>query len=308
MGAPTFQRGRPGGSGPQAATVAAPQPQRQASKPAKGGARRALFLNFNEKPVSIIRVMDDAKRQQAEFATDRARRARRLWLLLPAGLFFVLIDWLLGYSTCTFSLAGLGLWAMALLAFILLRRDRPTGQEFGPKFDAARTVFETIKDDVAPKRTLMGWLDLTGAKQPGKVVRESKSMSGTPIAFYRDEWLRMKASLYDGSILRVSAFERAKEKLGRWKRGSSGKMKWKPGRTVWTRHELRVAITPNQELPIQSGQVGKFNVQADPLADGRVVLQASTDAAVDAWDILLVLRFAYDHLQARTSPVATEGA
>jgi hypothetical protein len=47
----------------------------------------------------------------------------------------------------------------------LLKRSQPSGKQFGPKFDLVRTVFETIKDDIAPKRTLMGWLDLTGARE-----------------------------------------------------------------------------------------------------------------------------------------------
>ena len=85
-----------------------------------------------------------------------------------------------------------------------------------------------------------------------------------PIAFYRDEWLRMKMSLYDGNVLRMTAIERAKARLGRWKTGRiSGKRKWKPGGTVWARRELRVALTVNRDvyetLPIQpASQVGKL--------------------------------------------------
>jgi hypothetical protein len=292
----------------QPATVSAPAPRPQAGQPPAGAAKQALFFNFNEKPVNIVRVMDDARRKQMEFARTRRWRMWILALLLPAGLPFICADVSLGYNICTFSLVALVLWGAALVGFILLRRNRPTGQEFGPQFDVARTVFETLKDDVSPKRTLIGWLDLTGMQQPGKIVQQRTSSSGMPIAFYRDEWLRMKLPLYDGNVMRVSAIERMKARLGQWKTGHiSGKRKWKPGGTVWARRELRVAVTVNRDvyevLPFQeASQVGKFLVDAKQSDDGRIVLTALADGAVGSWDMLQVLRFAYDHLKPRGTP------
>jgi len=200
------------------------------------------------------------------------------------------------------------LWGAALVGFILLRRNRPTGKEFGPQFDVARTIFETLKDDVSPKRTLIGWLDLTGMQQESKIVQQRTSSSGMPIAFYRDEWLRMKLPLYDGNVMRVSAIERMKARLGRWKTSRiSGRQKWKPGGTVWARRELRVAVTVNRDvyvvLPFQeASRVGKFLVDAKQSDDGRMVLTALADQAVGSWDMLQVLRFAYDHLKPRGTP------
>jgi hypothetical protein len=189
----------------------------------------------------------------------------------------------------------------ALVGVIVLKRSQPSGQEFGPRFDAARAIFQTIKDDLAPKRTLMGWLDLTGA-QPGKVIRQNTSSSGMPINYYRDEWLKMKMMLYDGNVMRVSALERIKARMGRWKRNRRGKSKWKAGGNV-SRNELRVAITVNQEaydvLPLRANQSGKFLIEARESGDGRIVLDALTDAAIGAQDILQLLRFAYDHLKPR---------
>ena len=297
---------------PQAATVSAPAP-RQAAQPSAGAAQRGLFLNFNERPVNIMRVMDDAKRQQAEYATRYTQRKRRVALLLPAGLLFIGADVALGYNICTFSLVALVLWVAALVGFIVLRRNRPTGQEFGPGFDNARAIFETLKDDLSPKRTLIGWLDLTGTQQPGKIARQQTSTSGMPIAFYRDEWLRMKMPLYDGNVMRVSAIERAKARLGQWKTGRiSGKRKWKAGGTVWARRELRVAVTVNRDvyetLPIQpASQVGKYVVDASQSDEGRIVLTATADQSVGSGDILQVLRFVYDHLKPRQTPTAAGG-
>jgi hypothetical protein len=272
-----------------------------------------LFFNFNERPVNIVRVMDDAKRQQAEYAKTRSRRMRLVALLVPAGLLFICADVALGYNICTFSLVALVLWAAALIGFIVLRRNRPSDKEFGPVFDSARAIFETLKDDLSPKRTLIGWLDLTGTQQPGKIAQQHTSSTGMPIAYYRDEWLRMKLPLYDGNVMRVSAIERAKARLGKWKTGRvSGRRKWKEGGTVWARRELRVAVTVNRDayetLPIQpASQVGKYVVAASQSDDGRIVLTATADQSVSSGDILQVLRFVYDHLKPRQTPAATGG-
>ena len=296
---------------PQAATVAAPAPRPQAHRPAAGAAQRGLFFNFNERPANIVRVMDDAKRQQAEYAKARQQRMWLVALLVPAGLPFICADVALGYNICTFSLVSMVLWGAAVAGFILLRRSPPSGKEFGPAFDSARTIFETLKDDLSPKRTLIGWLDLTGTQQPSKIARQHVNAFGMPVAFYRDEWLRMKMPLYDGNVMRVTAIERAKAKLGRWKTGRiSGKRKWKPGGTVWARRELRVAVTVNRDiyetLPIQpASQAGKYVVAASQSDDGRIVLTATADQSVSSGDILQVLRFVYDHLKPRQTPAAT---
>jgi hypothetical protein len=302
------QQARP--APPQAATVSAPAPDPQAAQPSTHAVQRGLFFNFNERPVNIVRVMDDARRQQAEYARARIQRTRLIALLVPAGLPFILVDVALGYNICTFSLVALVLWGAALVGFIVLRRGWPTGQEFGPAFESARAIFETLKDDLSPKSTLIGWLDLTGTQQAGKIARQHTNTSGMPIAFYRDEWLRMKMPLYDGNVLRVSATERVKARLGKWKTGRvSGRRKWKPGGTVWARRELRVAVTVNRDVydmaPVeQTSQVGKYLVDASQSDDGRIVLTAIADQSVSSSDILQVLRFAYDHLKPRQSPAA----
>jgi hypothetical protein len=133
-----------------------------------------------------------------------------------------------------------------------------------------------------------------------------------PVAFYRDEWLRLKMPLYDGNVLRLSVVERVKAKLGQWKRGRvSGKRKWKPGGTVWDRNELRVAVAVNPEayevLPIQRGQVGRFTVEAAQTAAGRVAFKADTGGAIETEDILGVLRFAYEHLKPRGTAMTAGG-
>ncbi|MBN1890514.1 MAG: hypothetical protein JW850_21150 [Thermoflexales bacterium] len=298
---------RPEYATPSSATVSAPAP-RLPSQPQTGKARRALLLNFNEKPANIVRVMDETRQKQSEFAKERTRRLWIIALLLPLGLPFVCADVAMGYNMCTFSLVGLALWVAALVGFITLMRNRPSGKEFGPQYDIARTIFETLRDDIAPKRTLIGWLDLSGTQQTGKVVRQQTSSSGMPVAFYRDEWLRMKMPLYDGNVMRLAVVERVKARLGKWKVGRiSHKRKWKAGSTVWGRRELKLALTINPEayelLPIQNEQVGKFALDATQTGSGRIVLSGATNEAIGAGDILQVLRFAYEHLKPRGEAV-----
>jgi hypothetical protein len=288
---------------PSSTTVSAPAP-RPAPQPQAGKAKRALFLNFNEKPANIVRVMDETKQKHVEFNKERAWRMRVIALLLPLGLPFVCADWVMGYNFYTFSLVALVLWVAALVGFIALMYNRPSGKEFGPQYEIARTVFETLRDDIAPKRTLIGWLDLSGTRQDSKVVRKQTSSSGMPVAFYRDEWLRMKMPLYDGNVMRVMVVERVKAKLGMWKTGRiSHKRKWKAGRTVWARREIKMALTINPEayelLPIQNQQAGKFTLDATQTDSGRIVLSGATNEAIGAGDILQVMRFAYEHLKPR---------
>lgn len=351
---------------PQSPRVSAPTSGLQVGKASSDAASRGLFFNFNEKPVNIVHVMDQAKRQQMDYIRMRGERIWIVPLLLIGGLIFVVLDAIIGYNFLTFSLVGYVLWGAALVAFIRFMRDRslefktdlekrpsrpgggclivffvvffgiwavviggvvitavatispvlvftglvlvatlvsvilllrsqPTGKQFGPKFDMARTIFETIKDDLAPKRTLIGWLDLTGPL-PGKIIRKRTSPTGMPVHYYRDEWLKMKMVLYDGNVMRVTALERIKARMGRWKR----KGRWKPGSSA-SRHELRIAITVNRQAyevrPLRASQFGQFMVDARGSDDGRIVLEAQTDAAISATDILQILRFAYEHLK-----------
>jgi hypothetical protein len=364
------------GAPAQSATVSAPLPHVQPGTPPAGEAKRGLFLNFSERPINIVRVMDEAKRQQIEYTRARGQRIWIVPLLLLAGLPFIYLDAIIGYNFLTFSLVALilwgaaivifirfmrdrslefktdldrrpsrpgaacttvfmivffGIWAIgiggvvvtltaaispalvatvvvliaALVSIILLKRSQPSGKQFGPKFELARTVFETIKDDLSPKRTLIGWLDLTGA-QPGKIARQGTGSSGMPVHYYRDEWLKMKMVLYDGNVMRVSALERIKARMGRWKR----KGRWKPGSSV-SRNEIRVAITVNRQaydaLPLQAGQYGQFVINARESGSERIVLDALTDSALRVEDMLWVLRFAYAHLKPRGAPAATGG-
>ncbi len=262
--------------------------------------------------VSFVLFMRD---RSLNFKTDLDRRPPRSGSCFIMAFLVVFVSiWVIGLGGTILSLlatislalpATLIVLVAAIVSAIMLKRSQPTGKQFGPKFDLARAVFETIKDDISSKRTLIGWLDLTGP-QPGKVVRQNTSSSGMPIHYYRDEWLKMKMVLYDGNVLRVSALDRVKARMGRWKR----KGRWKPGSST-SRHELRVAVTVNREayevLPLRAGQWGQFVIDAQESSNERIVLNALTNSVLRAEDILWVLRFAYTHLKPRRASAPTGG-
>jgi hypothetical protein len=280
-----------------------PPPAGQRPRPGPKGGARALFMDFNQLPREIVRVMHEARQQASAFNAARRRRTRLLWLLFPLGLPFVCADAALGYNVFTFSLVALTLWLGAIVGLIVIRRQGKAA-EFGPKFDLACTVFETLKDDVSPKRGLVGWLDLTGAEQESKKTRTKSSASGQPIVYYRDEWLRMKASLYDGNVLRVSVIDRVKARQGFWKRSRSGKHKYRSGSSQSEcQLEFSVSVdTGRYTLRSFDRQVtaipnSRFVIRQAEASDGHLVLSAAAAGQFDAWDILNALHFGYDQVQ-----------
>jgi hypothetical protein len=110
---------------------------------------------------------------------------------------------------------------------------------------AAADVAEALSDDAASGKPASGWIDVSGHEQPAKRLREGTAASGVKVTLYRDEWLRLRLALRDGNRLRLSAVDRVKVRAGRWKRGTSGKQKWKSGRSDWlSTVELQLVVNP----------------------------------------------------------------
>ncbi len=274
--------------------------------PAKGKAVQAIFMDFNQSPREIVQVMTEAQQQAQTFLAQKKRQQRWLWLLFPAGLPFLCADVWLGYNFCTFSLVALTLWGGAIFGLIWMRRQGQAPQ-FGPRFDLARTIFDTLKDDISSKHTMVGWLDLTGAEQDSKKIREKNSQSGQPIFYYHDDWLRLKTRLYDGNVLRLAVIDRVKARQGFWKRSRvSGKNKWRGGSSE-KEYELQFSVSVSLDtyeitsIPLQPGAAipnSRFVLDEVEAGEGRLSLNAVASSDFDAWDVLNVLRFGYQHVQA----------
>ncbi|HID62449.1 MAG TPA: hypothetical protein EYP49_06865, partial [Anaerolineae bacterium] len=172
-----------------------------------------LYLTLNENPQVILDVMSNVE-QQAQKARGSWNRGCLVALgLLVLGLPFFFLDMVMEYNCLTFSLVGGILW---VAAFILGLRLLITGRAKvgSPQFSAARTIIETLKDDIGKKGRLIGWLDLTGPRQKSKIFRRGRTSSGKSKIYYRDPWLQVKTKLVDGNLLRLTLMEQLKVKKG----------------------------------------------------------------------------------------------
>lgn len=299
----------PAGSAPapDAPSTVPAAPAHRPVPPATGKTAQRVFMDFNQSPRDIVQVMAQALRQGESYQAQRKRQRWWLWLLFPAGLPFVFADVVLDYNYLTFSLVAVTLWLGAIFGLIW-RRRQGQGPQFGPRFSLAQTLFETLKDDLAPKQTLVGWLDLTGPEQESKTIRQKSSQSGQPIVYYRDEWLRLKTKLYDGNVLRLSVIDRVKARQGFYKRSRiSGKNKWRAGSSQ-SQYELQLSLSVNpgayELLPFEPNTAipnSRFVLQQAEARAGRITLDAAAASDFDAWDILNVMKFGYQHLQRGSS-------
>ena len=272
-----------------------------------------IHLDFNQAPADIVEIMDET-RERAAINQAQAKRYRRLlWLLFFVGLAMFLVDFLLGYNYLTCSLIGVVLIILALAGRYLLRR-RLQPPRFGSQFDLTRDILYTIRDDISSKKTVVGQLDLTGARQESKRYRQKKSASGRPVSYYRDEWLRLKGKLYDGNVLRLSLIEKEKVREGFYKRSRiSGKRKWKPGSSS-ALHQATIGISANPDFfavpPVdltgRSIPGSQFAVAESAVGQGRVSLKLVAAEPVGAWDVLNALQFAYQHIEPRQPAAGQE--
>ena len=241
-----------------------------------------------------------------------ANASARGWFVVPAvvlslvALAFVMVGILKTDTDAALLPAG----ALTLLLVVLVRerssRSRlGIGSPFDPRFEDARRLFATLKDDLPRKYPLLGWLDLTGLTE-AKAANETLSDGGAPVTFYRDEWLRLKLKLKNGNVLRVSAIESVRKKKGFFKQGMS-KRKWKPGSTN-ARHELRISILVDRErhqlkTPENQQLIGQSWVDAQLTRDDQLVVRAAAPERMSADDLLRLLKHAYDHVTPRTAAV-----
>ena len=209
-----------------------------------------VYLSIADDPDAVIQGMDRfvAEVQKTESAGDKWRWVPML--IFFGGLGLMGIDGVLlvlGYTSFVFTAGGLLLW---IAAFVMARSLRKSdSHDFSPRYTGTKQILYTLRDDLKPESTFLGHLDLTGAMLDTKVARETKDTQDRTTQHFRDEWLALKAKLYDGNILRVSAIQKSKKRKSYWKRSRiSGKMKMKPEKYKGSEHYLKVRIAVNPEL------------------------------------------------------------
>ncbi len=251
---------------------------------------RDIYIALNERPRIILNVMDRVKQEAVR--TSRGQNLGCLITLASFGLgaaFFV-FDRVMGFGALVFSLVAYALWAFgAFMAVYLWRRRAPALVR--ARFDAARTIIYTLRDDVAPKKLVTGWVDLTTAQDESKIAREGWSRSGKRRkVYYRDHWLQLKMPLADGNLLRLSLIEKVKTKTG-----------YSPRRTVQAK--ARLVVNPRVY------RIKPFSPESFPLRtsvaekEGIFYLSDFLDPdTYDPWPLLQALKALYQYLEPIAAP------
>lgn len=270
-----------------------------------------VYVSIADKPDAIIRGMDNFVRevQKTETAGDKWRWIPMIIFLVGVGL--AAIDGLLfafGYVSFIFTMGAILLW---LAAFIMARKLRKSdSHDFSPRYFGTKEILHTLRDDLKPGATFLGHLDLTGAMLQTKVARETKDTRDRTTQHFNDPWLSLKAKLYDGNVLRVSAIQKSKNRKSYWKRGMSGKMKMKPEKFKGTEQELKVRIVVNPEAyeiratpNFRKGQnIGKYTITELNTEGGIInILANSPFEDVEQKHILSFLKSAYSLLQRKAA-------
>ncbi|HEY3474822.1 MAG TPA: hypothetical protein VGK56_09450 [Anaerolineales bacterium] len=271
-----------------------------------------VYLSIADDPDAVIEGMDKfvAEIQKTESAGDRWRWVPMLIFL--GGLGLMAIDgllFLLGYTSFIFTVGGVLLW---IAAFVMARSLRKSdSHDFSPRYTGTKQILYTLRDDLKPESTFLGHLDLTGAMLDTKVARETKDTQDRITQHFRDEWLALKAKLYDGNILRISAIEKSKKRKSYWKRSRiSGKMKLKPEKYKGSEQYLKVRIAVNPELyqivPStdfrQGANIGKYTIGQLNTEGGIIDVTANSPfEEVESEHILGFLRSAYSLLQRKAA-------
>lgn len=271
-----------------------------------------VYVSLADRPESIMQGMDRfvADIQKTESAGDKWR-----WVPLPiffAGVVLIGIDLfidLLGYFSFIFTLGGIGLWIAAIVLALALRKS--DSHDFSPRYYGTKQILYTLRDDLKPQSTFLGHLDLTGAMLPAKVARSTKDAQNRTTEYFRDEWLALKAKLYDGNILRLSAIQRTKQRQSYWKRSRiSGKMKMKPAKFKGSEQQLKLRIAvnpevyqivPNREIR-QGANIGKYTVTQLNTDGGIIdVVASSPFEEVESEHILGFIHSTYTLLQRKAA-------
>ena len=271
-----------------------------------------VYVSIADKPDSILRGMDRfvAEVQRTESAGDKWRWVPMLIFL--GGLGLMAVDGILllfGYRSFIFISGGIAVWIAALVMARGLRKS--DSKDFSPRYKDTKNILYTLRDDLKPGSTFNGHLDVTGAMLPTKVARSTKDSQDRTTEHFRDEWLALKAKLYDGNVLRVSAIQKSKKRKSYWKRSRiSGKMKSKPEKFKGSAQFLKVRIAVNPEVykiaPNQTFRqgmnVGKYTVAQLNTEGGIIdVVANSPFEEVDSEHILGFLQSAYSLLQRKAA-------
>ena len=266
-----------------------------------------IYITLGDRPKAILQRMDELSSSKQQSDDLYQRRRWFPWALFFGGFLFLFLDMVimaLGYPLMGLTFVMGVCWLAAIVMGLSLRKARVAG--FHPDFTTAYQIIQTLRDDLLQKSVFVGHVDLTGSERSEKVTRSQKDTRGRTTKLYVDEWLRLKAKLFDGNVLRVSVIHKIKKRDAYMGRGRSGKSKWKPAKQKGELQELNVRIAVNPELyeiipsaEIQVGKsIGPYLVEELDTNGGMVTLICvSTNIQTPADNLLAVLRASYSLLK-----------
>ena len=269
-------------------------------------ADRSLLMHFDHAPRVIVAAMANLRTRRENVRRVLDGSGKVLASLILGGAAVIYLDRLYGYESHLFTLVGAGSILFGFWAWY--RRDKAATQpEFDqPELAMARDVIYALRDDLAKKRNLHGTLDLRGSVDPRKRSHTKKDARGRTVSYYRDDWLHMKAKLYDGSMLRCAVIARLKIRDEYHKRGRvSGRMKLKPAVVKAAEQHIDVRVSANPHLYTLSAQaaprvgqtVGGTTISQVTLEGGLLRVLASSPRHPSAEEVLDVLLLTYATLQ-----------
>ena len=252
-----------------------------------------LYLTLNDKPQAILQVIDGLHAAKDAPVAGHGSRRRLPWLLVLIGVVLFALDFTVDrYGGHILLLPAIGsLVAAVVLCDCALARPVRANCRRGWLW-RARSIY-TLRDDIDPKRTFAGLVDLRGADVESKLPSHGKNRLGFPVDYYRDEWLGLKLKLYDGNVLRLAVVER-RRCAGYYKRSASGKQKWKAPKSAAAQEiKLKLAINPAvyewslKEHLRPGNAIGPFQVSSFAATNGVLAVSAQSDQPeVGAADML----------------------
>jgi hypothetical protein len=265
-----------------------------------------MLFHFDHSPRAIVASIDDLRRRGADAQERLTGSWKKLALFILGGAVVIYLDVKFGYASHIFAIVGAVLVIMGFTMWV--KRDRAAKQPEldSPSLRMTQRVIHTLRDDLAPTRNLHGSLDLRGSVDPGKLAHTKQDSRGRTVSYYRDDWLSMKAKLWDGSMLRVAVIKKLKIRDGYYKRGRvSGKQKFKPAVLKSVVNNIDVRISANPQLyslsqasaPTIGQTIGTVTVQSVTVDGGLLRVVGSLSQEPMAQEFLELLRATYATLQ-----------
>jgi hypothetical protein len=169
------------------------------------------IVEMADHPKAILEALDQMREDVRRY--DRSQRIIRR---IPA---IVIVLAILALVAGFFLDALTGPWPYVLggvifLSFFLFGASQARPKNVQSHFEAAYQLLHTLRDDTGRRGRVVGTLDLTGARQKGKLARTARSGGGKTKQYYRDPWFRVKIKLADGNLLRLTLEDKVKVKSG----------------------------------------------------------------------------------------------